>query len=95
MLACFTREAFTFLETSVMAAAVEEPLDLVRLSLDERVLVKMRGDRQLQGKLHVSLSLGVVEERTRGASILLRLPFFLSFYLQLKMEATSTDCDVD
>ena len=39
-----------------MAAAVEEPLDLVRLSLDERVLVKMRGDRQLQGKLHVSPS---------------------------------------
>ena len=32
---------------------VEEPLDLVRLSLDERVVVKMRGDRELVGKLHV------------------------------------------
>jgi U6 snRNA-associated Sm-like protein LSm3 len=35
------------------AKPVEEPLDLVRLSLDERVLVKMRGERQLEGTLHV------------------------------------------
>ena len=35
-------------------SAVEEPLDLVRLSLDERVFVKMRNDRELRGKLHVS-----------------------------------------
>eukprot|EP00045_Choanoeca_perplexa_P004901 m.41401 g.41401 ORF g.41401 m.41401 type:complete len:94 (+) comp12829_c0_seq2:21-302(+) len=34
------------------AKPVEEPLDLVRLSLDERVLVKMRGERQLEGTLH-------------------------------------------
>ena len=34
--------------------AVEEPLDLVRLSLDERVFVKMRNDRELRGKLHVN-----------------------------------------
>jgi U6 snRNA-associated Sm-like protein LSm3 len=34
-------------------SAVEEPLDLVRLSLDERVFVKMRNDRELKGKLHV------------------------------------------
>lgn len=32
---------------------VEEPLDLVRLSLDEKVYVKMRNDRELKGKLHV------------------------------------------
>jgi hypothetical protein len=32
---------------------VEEPLDLIRLSLDEKVTVKMRGDRLLKGKLHV------------------------------------------
>jgi len=32
---------------------VEEPLDLIRLSLDERIYVKMRGDRELRGKLHV------------------------------------------
>lgn len=34
---------------------VDEPLDLLRLSLDERIYVKMRGDRELRGKLHVSL----------------------------------------
>jgi hypothetical protein len=34
--------------------AVEEPLDLVRLSLDERIYVKLRGDRELRGILHVS-----------------------------------------
>ena len=34
--------------------AVEEPLDLIRLSLDERVYVKMRNERELKGKLHVS-----------------------------------------
>ncbi|ELT90598.1 hypothetical protein CAPTEDRAFT_145207, partial [Capitella teleta] len=36
---------------------VEEPLDLVRLSLDERIYVKMRNDRELRGRLHVSNSL--------------------------------------
>lgn len=41
--------------TDVAASStVEEPLDLVRLSLDERVFVKMRNDRELKGKLHVS-----------------------------------------
>ena len=32
---------------------VNEPLDLVRLSLSEIVFVKLRGDRELQGRLHV------------------------------------------
>ena len=32
---------------------MEEPLDLIRLSIDERVYVKCRGDRELKGKLHV------------------------------------------
>lgn len=35
------------------ANAVAEPLDLVRLSLDEIVFVKLRGDRELKGRLHV------------------------------------------
>lgn len=35
-------------------STVETPLDLVRLSLDENVLVKCRGGRTLRGKLHVS-----------------------------------------
>jgi small nuclear ribonucleoprotein (snRNP)-like protein len=32
-----------------------EPLDLVRLCIDEVVVVKLRGDRELKGRLHVSL----------------------------------------
>lgn len=37
------------------ASSVAEPLDLVRLSLDEIVFVKLRGDRELKGRLHVGL----------------------------------------
>ena len=39
------------------APAVQEPLDLVRLSLDETVFVKLRGDRELKGRLHVSCTM--------------------------------------
>ena len=47
--------------------AVEEPLDLIRLSLNERILVKCRGGRQLRGQLHgydqhLNMVLGNVEE---------------------------------
>jgi len=35
------------------ASPVNEPLDLVRLSLNEVVFVKLRGDRELKGRLHV------------------------------------------
>ena len=35
------------------AGGVEQPLDLIRLSLDEVIYVKMRGDRELRGRLHV------------------------------------------
>ncbi|KOS20887.1 putative U6 snRNA-associated Sm-like protein LSm3 [Escovopsis weberi] len=46
---------------------VSEPLDLVRLLLNEVVFVKLRGDRELKGKLHAydshcNLVLGDVEE---------------------------------
>ena len=34
-------------------SAVERPLDLIRLSLDERIYVKLKGDRELRGKLNV------------------------------------------
>ncbi|EXJ74718.1 small nuclear ribonucleoprotein [Cladophialophora psammophila CBS 110553] len=49
------------------ANAVSEPLDLVRLSLDEIVFVRLRGDRELKGRLHAydshcNLVLGDVEE---------------------------------
>ncbi len=33
---------------------IEEPLDLIRLSLGKSVLVKCRNDRELKGKLHVN-----------------------------------------
>ena len=32
--------------------SIESPLDLIRLSIDERIFVKCRGDRELRGKLH-------------------------------------------
>lgn len=32
---------------------VEEPMELIRLALDERVYIKLRGERELWGKLHV------------------------------------------
>ena len=36
-----------------VSQGIQEPFDLVRLSLNERVFVKLRGDRQLTGVLHV------------------------------------------
>ncbi|KAK5136973.1 U4/U6-U5 snRNP complex subunit lsm3 [Meristemomyces frigidus] len=49
------------------ANPVNEPLDLVRLSLNEIVFIKLRGDRELKGRLHAydshcNLVLGDVEE---------------------------------
>ena len=35
---------------------IQEPFDLIRLSLSERVFVKLRGDRELTGVLHVVLA---------------------------------------
>uniref|UniRef100_A0A914CQD4 U6 snRNA-associated Sm-like protein LSm3 n=1 Tax=Acrobeloides nanus TaxID=290746 RepID=A0A914CQD4_9BILA len=50
-----------------ISVTVEEPLDLVRLSLNERVYVKMRNDRELRGRLqafdqHLNMVLSEVEE---------------------------------
>lgn len=49
------------------APSTSEPLDLVKLLLDEIVFVKLRGDRELKGRLHAydshcNLVLGDVEE---------------------------------
>lgn len=41
------------ISTPADIGSVEEPLDLVRLSLDERIYVKLRSDRELRGILHV------------------------------------------
>lgn len=35
-------------------SVVVEPFDLIRVSLSERVFVKLRGDRELSGILHVT-----------------------------------------
>src|SRR6266542_4474977 len=37
------------------ATGIQEPFDLIRLSLSERVFVKLRGDRELTGILHVCI----------------------------------------
>eukprot|EP00208_Stichococcus_sp_RCC1054_P005181 CAMPEP_0206138656 /NCGR_PEP_ID=MMETSP1473-20131121/3473_1 /ASSEMBLY_ACC=CAM_ASM_001109 /TAXON_ID=1461547 /ORGANISM="Stichococcus sp, Strain RCC1054" /LENGTH=158 /DNA_ID=CAMNT_0053532145 /DNA_START=237 /DNA_END=714 /DNA_ORIENTATION=+ len=55
-------------------AMVKEPLDLIRLSLDERIYVKCRGDRELRGKLHaydqhLNMILGEVEETVTSSEI--------------------------
>lgn len=54
-------------DTTQEQNAIVEPLDLVRLSLDERIYVKLRGDRELKGRLHaydghLNMVLGDVEE---------------------------------
>ena len=42
-------------EDGPTGGSVSEPLDLVRLLLDEVVFVKLRGDRELKGRLHVRI----------------------------------------
>lgn len=42
------------------ALAVVEPFDLIRVSLSERIFVKLRGDRELKGVLHVSNHIDLV-----------------------------------
>ena len=54
-------------EAATTAVSVEQPLDLVRLSLDERIYVKMRNGREVKGRLHaydqhLNMVLGDVEE---------------------------------
>ncbi|XP_014256197.1 U6 snRNA-associated Sm-like protein LSm3 [Cimex lectularius] len=54
-------------QDQIPAVAVKEPLDLVRLSLDERIYVKMRNERELRGRLHaydqhLNMVLGEAEE---------------------------------
>mmetsp|Transcript_2907 Transcript_2907/g.2401 ORF Transcript_2907/g.2401 Transcript_2907/m.2401 type:complete len:94 (-) Transcript_2907:28-309(-) len=49
------------------AIQIDEPFDLIRLSLDERIQVKCRGDRYLRGRLvaydsHLNMVLSDVEE---------------------------------
>lgn len=47
--------------------AIDDPLGLIRLSLDERIYIKLRNDRELVGRLHafdqhLNMILGDVDE---------------------------------
>ncbi|DBA75770.1 hypothetical protein WJX77_009333 [Trebouxia sp. C0004] len=55
-------------------ATVKEPLDLIRLSLDEKIHVKLRHDREIKGRLHaydqhLNMILGDVEETITSIEI--------------------------
>jgi len=59
---------------TIVMADITKPLDLIRLSIDERVLVKCRGGRELQGKLHafdehLNMVLEDVEEKVTTVEI--------------------------
>ena len=43
------------IDMDASSSGIQEPFDLIRLSLSERVFVKLRGDRELTGVLHVRL----------------------------------------
>lgn len=50
-----------------ISITVKEPVDLIKLSLDERIYVKMKNDREITGRLHaydqhLNMILGEVEE---------------------------------
>lgn len=44
-----------YLFQPVSQVTIKEPVDLIRLSVDERIYVKMRHDRELRGRLHVNI----------------------------------------
>ena len=55
-------------------SAITNPLDLIRLSIDEKVVVKCRGDRELRGRLHafdqhLNMVLGEVEESVTSKEV--------------------------
>jgi U6 snRNA-associated Sm-like protein LSm3 len=55
-------------------SAITNPLDLIKLSIDEKVVVKCRGDRELRGRLHafdqhLNMVLGEVEESVTSKEV--------------------------
>lgn len=57
-----------------ISATVKEPVDLIKLSLDERIYVKMKNDREITGRLHaydqhLNMVLGDVEETINTVEI--------------------------
>lgn len=56
--------------TTTIAAGLREPIDIVKFSIDEIVLVKLKGEREIVGKLHafdqhMNMVLGDVKEKRR------------------------------
>ncbi len=49
--------------------SIDTPLDLIRLSIDERIFVKCKGDRELRGKLHVRKKVFQLYSSNVGSSI--------------------------
>ena len=52
-----------------MTETIKQPMDLIKLSLGEMVRVKLRGERELRGRLHafdahLNMVLGDAEETT-------------------------------
>lgn len=74
------------------ATVVETPIDLIRLSLDERILVKCRGNRELRGKLHVRARAALLlSRRARCAAAPPRHPSFGSWLcVHVRRRSTST-----
>ncbi|PVU89354.1 hypothetical protein BB559_005131 [Furculomyces boomerangus] len=60
-------------DSATMGSMIDEPLDLVKLCLDEKIYVKLKGNRELTGRLHaydqhLNLVLEDVEEKITVAS---------------------------
>lgn len=97
---CLSRRAATTADSNVA-----EPLDLIRLSLDERIYVKTRNERELRGKLHVSQRvcrrteiLARARERRTHASSLTRAPQAYDQHLNMVLsdvEEIITSVEVD
>jgi hypothetical protein len=72
------------------ANPVNEPLDLVRLSLNEIVFVKLRGDRELQGRLHVWTTVSSVWAHTCLLTLLDRHTIAIATWSLEKLKRPST-----
>ncbi len=60
---------------------VEEPIDLIKLSLNETVLIKCRQNRTLKGKLHVGFDLLFLSSRFYVLNSLHLFYFFFIFWI--------------
>lgn len=65
---------FSLQHLQPIALTVEEPLDLIRLSLDERIYVKLKNERELRGRLHaydahLNMILSDVEETIKTVDV--------------------------